>query len=249
MLLIERGRQHIDEADRQIKAFFNAKPYTGVVDIDHQTGQEVHKMKLTARLPGGIKTIVKDATANLRDALDHAVYSSAVALVGGDPSDTGFPFAKDAAGVAGELGGKRLRGNPAEIRPFLAAFEPHEAGNKLLWGLNRIRNPNTHRVIVPVGAASIASRIAMTGGEIKGPASIGYSKWIAAENAVEFMRVGIGSEVQYQVDVAMNVTFGNIDSMRDQEVIGTLNAIATEVERVVTDIKAETARLLSERGT
>lgn len=249
MALVDRAREHIDEARSKINAFFERRPYALVVDVDRDTGQEVHKIRLTAKIPGSLIAIVKDATSNLRDALDHAVYASAVRLAGGgDPDNTGFPFARDAAGVAGELNGRRLRGNPPEIRPYLASLEPHETGNPILWALNRARNPNTHRILVPVGAASTGTSMRIIEIEASGPSMIGMNKWLPATNEVEFMRLGSqGSKVEYEVQATFQVTFGEVDCLRGKEVLGALDAMASEVKRVVLGIKAETARILSER--
>ncbi|MER8453765.1 hypothetical protein NKG60_27960 [Mesorhizobium sp. M1428] len=247
--LIDHARDHIKDAEDRCRAFFEATPYTKVIDVDFEKREEIHKLRLSAKLPAKISAVVKDATGNLRDALDHAVFASAVAISGNvNPSDTGFPFAKDANGVTGELHGKRLRGNPPEIRPFLASLNPHETGNALLWSLNKIRNPNTHRVIIPVGAATIAGDASMNGFHIIGGLRFGYSRWHPTTNEVEFLRVGIGSIVNYQVDITSHVAFGDIETLRGKEIIGTLLAMATEVERIVSGIKAETARILRERA-
>ena len=241
--LIERGREHIQQARAEVGGFFERKPYTRLVEFDPNTGQDVHKIRLAASIPGKVRTIVKDATANFRDALDHAVYASAVCLCGGDPDNTGFPFAKDAKGVLGELNGKRLSGNPPAIRPFLAGFEPHETGNPLLWGLNRIRNPNTHRMLVPVGAASAGTGLNVHQMSVRGPARIGYSRWDPTKNEVEYLRVGPGSVGQYDVQVSFFVAFGDVGTLAGKDVFSTLDAIASEVERIVLAIKAETERL------
>ncbi|RWN51902.1 hypothetical protein [Mesorhizobium sp.] len=246
-LQIERGREHIKDAETRIKAFFSREPYATVVDKDAQTGQQSHKIRLTEKLPPNVRGIVKDASSNLRDALDHAVYANAVALIGGDPSDTGFPFANDDAGVTGELNGRRLRGNPVEIRPLLASFKPYPAGNQLLCALNRVRNPNTHRVIVPIGAAAIGAEFKF-GEEIRGPVQIGINHWDASKNEVTYLIAGAGSKVQYEVKASFNVVFGEVDLVAGQPVIATLYAIASETERVILAIEAETARILRDRA-
>lgn len=246
--LLKRGREQIEEAGQLIRSFFERKPYTRVIDIDRETAQEVHKVRLTANIPGAVRVAVKDASSNLRDALDHAIYAAAVCLVGGDPDNTGFPFARDAAGVQGELNGPRLKGNPPELRPLLASFEPHEGGNKLLCGLNRIRNPNTHRILVPVGSAGMAPESFMRKATITGGFKFGYSQWDAAKNEIEYLRVGLGSKYDYEVKVAFFVQFGDVPILGGMELIRTLHAIAGEVERVVEGIENETARLVRERS-
>jgi len=248
--LIQRARELIEDAAFKIKAFFDGRPYTRLVETDPFTGQDVHKVRLTATLPGNIRPIIKDAAGNLRDALDHAVYACAVYLVGGEPDNTGFPFAGDAKGVEGELGSDRLRGNPLEIRPCLASFQPYPAGNGLICGLNRIRNPNTHRVLVPVGSVAAVPqsyvKFALWGGGLGGGGGGGFrpgGRWDAIKNEIELVRVGRGTQINIEVTVAFSVSFGDVKILAGREVIGTLLAIASEVERIVAAIEAETLRL------
>jgi hypothetical protein len=244
--LLARARNQINEAITEIKTFLNSKPYSCIVALDADTGHDVYKIQWTGIIPTTVQPIIKDVTSNIRDALDHAVYASAVFIRSGAPTYTGFPFARDAAGVQGELAGPRLRDNPPEIRPLLASFEPHESGNKLLCGLNRIRNPNTHRFLVPVGQVAQASRTTIAKMQIDGDASgltAGYSKWNPTTNEVEFMRIPQGAEFNYKVYVTFHIVFGNVDMLRNHEVGGALNAIASEVERIVFAIEAETYRI------
>lgn len=246
-LLVSHAREQIEDAAARMRAFFNAKPYARVVDVDPDTGQEVHKIRLTTDLPVKISVVAKDAAGNLRDALDHALYGCALVVNGGAPKNTGFPFARNSAGVAGELGSKRLSGNPPEIHPLLVGFKPHEGGNDLLWGLNSIRNPNSHRVIVPVGQAMMTQGIGIKQGKINGPSRIGYSDWNPAKNEVEFLRLGPGSTIHYEVNATFDVVFEGGNALSGQPVISTLHAITREVERVVLAVEAETHRIVRSR--
>jgi len=246
-LLIERAREHIGEVDAEIKAFFDRKPYTRVIELDRETGLYAHKIRLTAKLPGRIKAVVKDVASNLRDVLDHAVYGSAVALSGTNLDNTGFPFARDAAGVIGELNSKRLSGNPPEIRALLASFEPHATGNQLLWGLNRIRVPNTHRILVPVGLATLSSTISEGSGTVTSGSQLGYCRWDTTKNEVEYLRLGPGSTFDYKIEISFDVTFENVEALSGEPAISALHAMTSEVERILSAIEAETARILGGR--
>ncbi len=245
-LLIGRARTHILDLNAAITAFFNTRPHSTAIYPDNDAKQTVYAIRLTAQLPESLTVIAKDAAGNLRDALDHAVYACACDLAGGEPKNTGFPFAKNAAGVRGELNGDRLRGNPPAIRPLLEGFCPHEGGNDLLWGLNSIRNPNTHRILVPVGQAITHQSLGIESATITGNSQIGYSRWNAAKNEVEYMRLGFGSNAKFNVQAAFTVSFEGVNALSGKPVIPVLNAIGSEVERVVLAIEAETNRLLAE---
>lgn len=243
-LLLTRARENVDDLKSRIKEFFDRKPYASVIDFDSETGQDVHKIRLTAKLPGSLGTILKDAVANLRDALDHAVYGSAVALGRVEPKGTKFPFADSGAEFEGEI--MALKDVPPVIRTLLESFRPYPRGNEPLWALNKMRNQKTHRIIVPLGVCTPGNEIGVGTFKIVPPAQFGYSRWDATKNEVEYMRVGRGSQCKYQVTVAFDVAIGDVPVLAGRPVIATLNELTTEVERIALAIEAETARVLRE---
>jgi hypothetical protein len=245
--LVGHAREHIDQLEGHIKIFFDRKPYAKVIDFDNETRQQVFKLRITAKLPSPIRLIFKDATSNLRDALDHAVYASAIALGVNNPKKTGFPFANDSVHLQSELGTWKFSDVPREIHPVLMSFNPYPTGNDLLVGLNRMRNPNTHRAIVPIAFADAGNAITASTATIVGGGQLGYSLWDATKNEVEYMRLGIGSTFNGNVEFAFNVTFGDIDIVADKPVVSTLREIANEVDRIVLGLEAETTRLIALR--
>jgi hypothetical protein len=240
--LVTHAREHADHLESEIGAFFDKRPYTRVIDYDSDTRQDVHKIRLTAKLPGKLSRILKDCTSNLRDALDHAVYAAAVSLGVKHPKNTGFPFANDATHLDGELARWIFADVPPEIRSCLRGFKPYPGGNDILVALNRIRNPNTHRVIVPVGTANTGGSVSLQHG-IVSEVVMGFSNWDASKNEIEYLRVGRNSQLQYQVQVTFDVTFGDIEIVGGQPVTGVLRKMASEVERVILGLEVETARL------
>jgi hypothetical protein len=242
-LLMERAGDHIKDLEARIKAFFDRQPYTRIIERDRDTDQDVHKIRLTAKIPGNISTITKDVFTNLRDALDHAVYASAVTIrPGATPNKTAFPFAEDAAGVHKKLNSE-LTDIPPDIRTFLEGFQPHKTGNQLLFGLNSTRNVKTHRVLVPIGAASTGfsgtiHEMVLTNG------AFGYHRWDAVKNEVEYARLGQGSRMNGEITVSFDVVFGDVPHFGGQSAIRTLHTLAREVESVVLGIEAETNRIL-----
>ncbi len=220
-----------------------------VVDFDRETRQEVYKFRLTAKLPSKVRLVFKDVTSNLRDALDHAVYAGAVALGVNSPKKTGFPFGNDAFHLASELSTWKFAHFPRELHPVLMSFKPYPGGNNLVIDLNRMRNPNTHRVIVPIGNASLGSEITNPVGKIVSPAELGYCKWDPLKDEVEYMRLGIGSEFKHDAKVAFDVTFADPSIMEGQPIVPALRAIHAEVNRIILGIEAETARILRKRNS
>lgn len=240
--VLDRARDHINDLDARIKRFIERKPYTLIVDYDSNTGQDVHKLRF-APLPGKFAAIAKDAFSNLRDALDHSVYASAVTLFPERQNRrTGFPFAPTGLDVNTRLD-RDLIDVPAGLRMFLENLQPHQTGNQTLWGLNQTRNTKTHRMLVPLGSASMGNMTHLRAATIIGPYELGYHRWDASKNEAEFLRVGRGSKLNYEVHGTFDVIFGDIDVFSGAPVIASLHTIASEVERILLAIEAETVRL------
>ena len=245
-LLISQAHDQIKEARGIVDTFAASRPCVKVVDFDPVKKQDIYKVRLTAKLPGKLSAVIKDATGNLRDALDHSVFASAVALTGDRGiENTGFPFGNTAAHVQERLKSRALRGNPEALRPFLASFNPHEAGDHILWAMNQLRNPSTHRIVVPVGmnvggGTFKTEFLAMVGG-----GSFGYSRWDPEKLELEYMRLGRGSVANYQVQFSLGVVFGDVRAVQGLDVFSVLAAMAGRVTEVVSAIKDETARLLA----
>lgn len=241
--LISHARDLIASADDMIADYIGKREWTKVVYDDPVTLEKIHCARMAGPdLPPKVANIVKDAAGNLRDVLDHAAYSAAVAIVGGEPLKTGFPFAKNAAGVSGELNGPRLSGNPPAIHSVLANLKPYEGGNDTLWALNQLRNPSIHRFIVPVGSAAVTGPITIERGVISG-GRIGYSTWDPVKSEVEYARVGAGSSFSHQVRFSVNITFEKVAVVTGKPVIPMLKLMASEAELCVAAIEAECKRL------
>ena len=235
--LISHARDQIGEAERLIAVFLDKQRGTFMVKVDPKTGQDVYSMRITGpSLSSKISKVTIDAAGNLRDALDRAVYGAAVAINGGAPKHTGFPFARDAAKVQKALNGKRLSGNPSEIRALLASFDPHEGGNDLLWALSQVGNPITRRFIVPVGWTTFS-------GAVVGQSTFRYNRGRASSNEIVYMRMATGSRDDHQVPAKMGVAFEGIKAIAGKDVVGTLTGMAYQVERIVGVIEAETTKL------
>jgi hypothetical protein len=242
--LIDRARDHIRDLEALVAEFWGRKPFAPTIERDESAGQQVHKVRLTENFPNRPATVAKDAFSNLRDALDHAVYASAVTMKPGSaPTKTAFPFADDAPGVSRRLLSKDLRDIPAAMRPLLESFEPHKSGNQLLWGLNRTRNVETHRIVVPLLVASTGNSLRINGG-VLGEGQIGCSRWDPEKKEAEFLRVGIGSQVEYRLDVGFSVLLGDVDVIGGAPALDSLYEITKEVESIVLAIEAETAKHL-----
>ena len=190
------------------------------------------------RVPSEMKQIVFDLTQNLRSALDHAVFASTFALTGYDgEGGTKFPFG-DTPKDAKDDAKRRCKRVPPEMVEYLLAFEPHADGNPILYGLNKLRNTKSHRVLVPISAASTKVTTAtVKSAETTRYAWQGLSHGI--QKTVEQIIFPPGTEANvFRLEVLIGT-----GTFKGEPALGIFNRMLGEVERIVAGIEAETARL------
>ena len=191
------------------------------------------------RIPPEMKQIVFDLTQNLRSALDHAVFASAFMLTGYDgEGGTKFPFGDDAKEARGDAN-RRCKRVPPEMVEYLLAFGPHAGGNPIIYGLNKLRNTKSHRVLVPISATSRKVRTATVT-----KASTTFYAWQGLQD-------GIKKTVQETTfPPGTEATFFRLELLigtgkfRGEPALAVFNSMLSEVERIVSGIEAETMRLL-----
>jgi len=245
---VEHAKRRINELEAEVTAFNQTNPYIQVVERDNNTFEDVFKIRLTQPVPIALKGIASDAVNAMRSALDNAGY--AVAVAGGSKGGHAhFPFWGNAAEAAGSKHG-RSKDIPKEIFDLMFACKPYKGGNDLLWALNKLSNTRKHEIVVPIIVSSGGFKISVGGGNgtifnARGPFTIGGTHWNGAKNELEFMRVGLGGQIESDANFSFSlfVAFGEVDVIRGQPAIGVLRAMVDEVERVLMAIEAEAKRI------
>ncbi len=213
--------------------------WAGLTEIDPQTGYKLLKTRFIGKLPKTLSSIVNDAAYNLRSALDHAVYASVSVIHGGDPTGTKFPFGDTDADLNNDI--KRgCRNVPATILDLIRTFKPYEAGNPVLWSLNKLRNRKGHKVLVPLGMVG-------NGGfgsfHVEHGSGETICKWDARNNEMIMMRVSPDFKAYGEITTSTSVTLYGVRGFEGIPTVTVLNRFESETERVVNAIEAETARL------
>ncbi|WP_444780731.1 hypothetical protein [Salinarimonas sp. NSM] len=246
-ILLERARSLIRDLEALLRRHFDQSAFENIVEIG-DLGQQIHKLKLIRGVPDEAKTVLKDCISNLRDALDHAVYASAVALGRKDPEDTAFPFAATHADLLGKLRSKKFKDIPDVIQQIIIELKPYVGGNDLLVGLNRIRNPSTHMSLLRplIDVPGINMNIKKL--SANPPSTFGYTEWDCVRNEIILMEIGMGSIAEYEVSAPVNIVFTDTKSFNGEPIIEKILEVANEVERVIAMIEFQTRvqlRLLS----
>lgn len=250
-LLVSECDQEILNIQRMVSDFFNGKRATVVTMFDPITDQEIYKVRLTSPLPGSINVKVKNVVSHLRDALDHSVYSSEIMLRGGKPKNTSFPFAKNIDDLQKKLNKSGASNVPPELRECFLNFRPYDGGNDILWGMNQIRNSNTHRTILPVGTSlgNVGTSLGNVGISISNSQVVGSLElvdfaWDEAKSEVEIFRVGRGSKMNLNIQVIFDAMFNCEGFFNKKPVVPSLLQMQNEVKNTILIIESETARFV-----
>jgi hypothetical protein len=237
---IVRAEEHILDLAAKIKAFLETKPYARIVEPDSDGINQLHKVKLTKLVPLSFADIAADAVNNLRTALDHAGYTTALASGKVNARKAYFPFGIDAADLENTIR-SQCKDIPQDIITLMRSFQPYKGGNDLLWALNRMCGTNKHRMLAPIGVTVGGMHIRQM--MISGSGSIPCPIWDRTKHEIVFAIMGPHTKIEYDIELAFSVAFDEVEIVGGQPAIPVLNQMASIVEGIVTGIEAEARRL------
>ncbi len=185
-----------------------------------------------------------DALNCLRSALDHAVFAATVTLTGmQNPGRTKFPFADTPEGLAAEF--KRgARDVPNDLHSYLLGLKPYGTGNRLLWGFNKVRNENIHRILSPI--AHVAGSLAIGGsGFVESMSTVEI--WDSEKRELTYLK-SKGMDPGIRSKITIDIAFVETSDLPNQSVIGVLERLIVVVGGVIDGIEMETASILARRS-
>ena len=149
---VTRAKQHIEDFQLALKAFYDTKPYPILVKEDTEAGQRVYYLGEVAEVPMNVETIAADVLANLRSVPDQIAYRLEI-LGGAKPDDRiYFPIAESAAKYPAMRDRYIKRAGQAAI-DAIDATEPYKGGKgNWLWQLNTLHKVDKHRLLVAAGS-------------------------------------------------------------------------------------------------
>ncbi|MGD9540643.1 hypothetical protein [Methylocystis sp.] len=237
-----RAQAHIREFSHKAHSqFLDRKPYLRASEMNPHTREQLLKLRFTKEIPPELPCIAFDAINCLRSALDHSVYDASRVIKQADVRFTKFPVGKTRDEAENEFSKpNRAIDVPPCIRDYILDFKPYkEGGNRLLWGLNEIRNAKIHRTLAPVGG--IIDGLGISNGYIG--TMVTLSEWDAEKNELTYASIQECRDLQLQVSV--DIAFAQSTEMARIPVIGALRDVSSIVASVIDGLEAETARILS----
>lgn len=196
-------------------------------------------VRVKAIVPPEMKQIVFDIMNNLRSALDHAVFASVFVLTGKEADGTKFPIG-DTAKDARDNAKRKCKHVPSEMVDFLLAFEVHKDGNAVVWGLNKLRNTKSHRVLVPCAAET-----SLAGVGDPTPGALASHEFDPSTGRFKpNLQLTPGTHLGAIIyNFRLEILIGT-GTFRGQPAAGIFDRMLSEVERIVSAVEAETARLM-----
>jgi hypothetical protein len=202
-------------------------------------GYQVQKFKLTKALPPSIPNITSEIAQNLRNALDNAGYSLALATGLSDPKNTAFPFAGTLDDMRKSIG--RSKDVPKQMQSLFVGFQPYLGGDDLLWALNEIAVADKHKFVIPIGQGirRYGANVRVTGYfEMPDP-----HVWDRTKNEMILITLGPGAEYNNQFGLHLFVAFNDIRVVDGNSVLEVLGQIGARVKTIMDTIEFEAMRL------
>lgn len=240
-LLIDEAEEYITRIETGAKAFIYNQGNTGGIDVHPKTREKLLYVQFPTDIPTRISMDVRVAARELRDALDHAVYASAVTLLGGDPKRTKFLVADEASGISDDIKRGRCKDVHEEIIAIMVNEAAHKTGNRTLWALNNLRNNNTHKVVSLANTG--AHGFDIVNGTMDGTIST-MSEWRSTRRRLYFVRFSPDSKFDFQASPTIDICLQKVYGFGDEPVTEVLRRALGHVRRIVEEIEAATSRIL-----
>jgi hypothetical protein len=158
-LKIERAREHLQELEIAVDAYFSAKP--SVIVVERFPGMEPHWQtqawiaRIRQPVPHMLSTVIGDVVHNLRTALD-LLACDLVRIAGRTTKQVYFPFCETAAELPSKIKDRNLHRAGQDVVREIESLKPYKGGNTALRAIHDMDVADKHQALLPLlGAASV----------------------------------------------------------------------------------------------
>jgi hypothetical protein len=177
---VTRAKQHIQDFQLRLRAFYDTNPYEVRTKVDPQAGKRIYYVARADPVPDALAAIAADALQNLHAPLDHIAHQLVLNARGGaqPKKPVHFPFSKSADDYPSRRKSE-IQGVRQDVVDAIDATEPYKGGKgHALWQLHQLNVADKHHLLV--GAATIASGVDI---------SPDLNAWLRSVGASEDVRV------------------------------------------------------------
>jgi len=172
---VTRAKQHVQDFQLGLQAFYATNPYEVGIKEDPKSGKRIYYVTKADSVPDELTTIAADILQNLRTPLDQMAYQLVLDARGGTPPDwkVYYPISGSATDYPATRGGQ-IKGVRQEIIDAIDATEPYKGGKgHALWQLNELNKIDKHQLMV--GACTVLDAVDLS------PQIKGIFKWMNAQ--------------------------------------------------------------------
>lgn len=222
-----RAQKHLVNLDRNIKRFFDKRPYTLMSELDPDGIHEIHKFRFSKKIPDIWDDLIFEALFNMRAVLDQSAYASAICSGNAKPRKAIFAIGDDETKFENGMKGW-AKDVPDVVKALFRRFKPYKGGNNAIWALNQLRNSaHTSLVTVWIGGNVHVRHLAPADFDGLNPA------WDRSKNEIKFLRGKLGQPWNHRVHPTFVVGLDAIDIVGRQPAISFLNTAFGEVKNVL----------------
>jgi hypothetical protein len=248
--LIDGAKEDLIQLKRLIRAYADGAYCVPVFYDDRKTSHRFIKLQIVNAPPPRIRYLASGVLNNLRHTLDQAANVAAVELRAGN-RDGYFPFGKDSVGIA-KVVEHHCKTFPPELIAYLLTFKPYGGGDDLLYAMSKSAGPNKHQITVNIEAELQGFTAQEFISEFKGPGELGMLGWNNKKRELTFAHpkaadAYVITQINGDTRLPFHIEIGGSAAFEGHEATAMLGTLICKVERIVSGIQAETARLIASR--
>lgn len=247
-LLIGQANARIRDFEVLCQSVVDPNGYEFVKEVDNKSREEVVSLRLRKPIAPAIRLAAYSIVNDLKHALDQAVCDGALHCGLQHPKGgIYFPVGKTVHDLKCEIK-RRCRNVHPDLVAFIEALNVCEVGNPRLYAVLALAGPNKHQRIISVRPRNEVTVKNWDPTQVSGRVTIKAGGWIASKNQIELLRIGEGGYFKQDLYITLGVSLGKGEPPLDGLAEPILRETASEVERIVRGLEAESARILAEHS-
>jgi hypothetical protein len=251
-LLLSSAREDFNRLNSLFEAFFRDNPYRLGVDRKPNASKAVFCAEIIKKPTAEMRLLTYSIVNDLRNALDQAVYGASSALGQTSLDNVHFPFRDSPRDFERVFTGKgRCSDVPVELHGILRSFEPYPTGNAYSGGddrlihLNRLANPNKHRVALRI---QLVVRGLVKVHVVAAPDSIRIPppRWNSTKDKLSLFEIIKTTDYTYDINLDTFVALSE-PPLDGESVEGFIRAQIAKVESIIDRLERETRKIIQAR--
>jgi hypothetical protein len=234
-LKVERANHHIDDLERNLRAFNTIDTYAIHTEFDPDAGCDLLKLESTKTVAEGLILIIGDALHNLRNALDYLMGAVCTKTDGFGK----FPIyeTRDKLEIAVN-GGLKQKTTQTVIHRIVNDIQPYGGGDgDILWHLHQLNIVDKHQLLIAKTQITLITGIRAIdedGTEFVIPQWLIVAPHIASHKCVGHRNI----KITHNGKATCGISFGKGMPLEGALILPTLRQMAIHVQLVINIMRA-----------